>query len=443
MQRKITCPAMVRYCSVPQCSTYCTEGGISLHRYPEEPNLRKQWLVRLRNGKEPSKYAMVCSRHFSEEDFITIKLNKDVCKRRYLKKNAAPTLNLPRRKFDCEKKPRKPPVQRAPTEAVPTVQRGISSCDQEAGDDELQTADSSSLASASTPEHNLGSPIADNDEFSQGGVDVRMTSGPQCTDTVNEVPTQDILQQFASIACVHAGTLRDACVQADTLVECGRHKPLLTYHSVREEDKIRTLTGLGCVQLMENIIREFSVLRKATVARGFVLSDEDVVLMVFVKLYHNINFSFLSVLFGIHRTTVSKIMKTAICILARVLGEAVFFPTKESVMDNMTIYFKQYKNTRVVLDCTEVALERPSDLTSRLLTYSQYKRQYTIKILIGCSPSGMICVVGQGHGGRASDSHLTSQSNVLDMCMPYVDISVVSRRKHPIMWTTSWWTKAS
>ncbi|XP_064461743.1 uncharacterized protein LOC135371699 [Ornithodoros turicata] len=93
----------------------------------------------------------------------------------------------------------------------------------------------------------------------------------------------------------------------------------------------------------------------------------------------------------------------------------------------MTIYFKHYKNTRVVLDCTEVALERPSDLTSRLLTYSQYKRQYTIKILIGCSPSGMICVVGQGHGGRASDSHLTSQSNVLDMCMPYVDHVMVDK----------------
>ncbi|XP_064461554.1 uncharacterized protein LOC135371427 [Ornithodoros turicata] len=140
-----------------------------------------------------------------------------------------------------------------------------------------------------------------------------------------------------------------------------------------------------------------------------------------IKLYHNTNFSFLSVLFGIHRTTVSNIIKSAICILAEILGTAVFFPSKESVLENLTVYFDKFKNTRIVLDCTEVALERPGDLVSRILTYSHYKKTYTAKVLIGCTPSGFISFVSQAFGGRASDTHVTKESGVLSMCLPYTD----------------------
>lgn len=104
-----------------------------------------------------------------------------------------------------------------------------------------------------------------------------------------------------------------------------------------------------------------------------------------------------------------------------------FFPSKESVLENLTVYFKRYRNTRVVLDCTEIGIERPRDLASRLLTYSHYKKTYTVKVLIGCAPSGMITVVGAGYGGRASDSQLTARSDVLDLCMPYVDHVMVDK----------------
>ncbi|XP_077565134.1 THAP domain-containing protein 1 B-like [Haemaphysalis longicornis] len=105
---------MVRYCSVPQCSTYCTEPGISFHYYPENAVNRKKWLARLRNDKEPSKYAMVCSKHFADDAFVAVRRNGKVCKRRKLKTNAEPTLNLPQRSFDRPKLPRKAPVYRAP-----------------------------------------------------------------------------------------------------------------------------------------------------------------------------------------------------------------------------------------------------------------------------------------------------------------------------------------
>lgn len=403
---------MVRYCSVPQCSTYCTEAGVSFHYYPENAVARKKWLARLRNDKKPSKYAMVCSKHFTDDAFVAVTKNGEVCKRRKLKTNAEPTLNLPQRRFDRPKLPRKAPVYRAPI--LNQLTRLVNSV----------SSSAEAIQEPSNPKE-PGSSLKD--ALAIGGDDADNCSALYGEDTTIEVPPEDVLQMFASVVCQHAGTLRDACIQVNPQPEIGRSKPLLSYSLVEEESKIRTLTGLGCLQLMQNIISEFTALRTICVPRGFAISDEDVVLMVFVKLYHNINFSFLGLLFSVHRTTAASILKISICILARVVAEAVFFPSKESILENLTIYFQQYKHTRVVLDCTEVALERPKDLTSRLLTYSHYKKTYTVKVLIGCAPSGMITLVGTGYGGRASDAQLTARSDVLNKCMPHVDHVMVDK----------------
>ncbi|XP_029850196.2 uncharacterized protein LOC115332061 [Ixodes scapularis] len=208
-------------------------------------------------------------------------------------------------------------------------------------------------------------------------------------------------------------------VQVDTLVK--EKRPLLFTSVIQSDEQVRILTGITSLQLIKNITAEFTDIREQVSPRGYSLDDADAVLMVMVKLYHNIYFSFLSVLFSIHRTTVSNLLKCCVCILSRVLGEAVFFPSKESVLGNLTVYFSPFKNTRVVLDCTEITLERPGDLASRISTYSHYKN-YTAKVLVG-----MITFVGTAFGGRTSDSFLTKESAILDQCVPYVDHGMVDK----------------
>ncbi|XP_037498655.1 zinc finger and SCAN domain-containing protein 5B [Rhipicephalus sanguineus] len=105
---------MVRYCSVPQCRTYCTEPGISFHFYPTDAERRRVWLIVLRSGKTPSKYAMVCSKHFDDGAFKRSRTRKEGFMRKRLRPDALPTLNLPKRKLDKCKPPRKPPAKRAP-----------------------------------------------------------------------------------------------------------------------------------------------------------------------------------------------------------------------------------------------------------------------------------------------------------------------------------------
>ncbi|XP_077484098.1 uncharacterized protein LOC144094081 [Amblyomma americanum] len=146
-----------------------------------------------------------------------------------------------------------------------------------------------------------------------------------------------------------------------------------------------------------------------------------------MKLYHDLTFSLLAVLFQVHRTTASNLFRESIVILASILKQAVFWPEKACVVTCLTTYFKEYKDTRMVLDCTEIEIERPKDLTSRLLTYSHYKRTYTAKVLVSGTPGSLISYISPAYGGKASDTYITKHCKVLDKCMPHVDSVMVDK----------------
>lgn len=55
----------------------------------------------------------------------------------------------------------------------------------------------------------------------------------------------------------------------------------------------------------------------------------------------------------------------------------------------MPVKFKQfYPDCRVIIDCTEIEIQKPFNPNEQQATFSFYKNTNTLKALVGISPSG-------------------------------------------------------
>ncbi|KAJ8976148.1 hypothetical protein NQ317_018087 [Molorchus minor] len=72
-----------------------------------------------------------------------------------------------------------------------------------------------------------------------------------------------------------------------------------------------------------------------------------------------------------------------------------------------------FESTRIILDCTEIIIQKPKCLCCRIRCYCQYKLNNTIKFMTGVSPGGLITYVSKCYGGRTSDKAIFEQSGLI------------------------------
>jgi hypothetical protein len=148
----------------------------------------------------------------------------------------------------------------------------------------------------------------------------------------------------------------------------------------------------------------------------------DEFLMLCMKLRLNLLHETLGDLFCVSTSTVSRILNTWINFCYDHSLSLVTWPTLEKIMQCLPPHFNDYPHCTIILDCTEVFIEKPSSLSAQWLTWSEYKHHNTVKILIGVTPNGMVNFVSRLWGGRASDRHITQHDNFLPKLQPNTTI---------------------
>ena len=118
---------------------------------------------------------------------------------------------------------------------------------------------------------------------------------------------------------------------------------------------------------------------------------------------------------GVSVGTYSQYFTTWVCLLYQELRPLNPFPSRDIIQRNMPSCFHTFPNLRVILDCTEIFVQKSSSLVNQNLSFSHYKHHTTVKFLIGITPSGVISLVSEGFGGRVSDRQMIEKSLLLDM----------------------------
>ena len=131
--------------------------------------------------------------------------------------------------------------------------------------------------------------------------------------------------------------------------------------------------------------------------------NRDAFFLTLVKLRRNIPNFELSVMFGVSESMVSKIFSVWLNFL--------YFEMKEWDVKPAD---SQENDVKIILDCTEMRIDRPSNPTLQQATYSNYKGANTVKVLVGIPPTCLVTFVSDAFCGSCSDNAILSATKVLD-----------------------------
>lgn len=118
----------------------------------------------------------------------------------------------------------------------------------------------------------------------------------------------------------------------------------------------------------------------------------------------NLDFCFLGLLFQISNQSVSVIFKYWTDLLYRALNKIDFWKLRAKASNLYT----------VILDCTEIFIEKPSSAAEQQATWSSYKNNNTLKALIGIDENGTVIFVSDLFGGSATDNMIVKNSGILN-----------------------------
>lgn len=99
----------------------------------------------------------------------------------------------------------------------------------------------------------------------------------------------------------------------------------------------------------------------------------------------------------------------------------IAWPKRQQVKRHLPKSFAKFPRTRVIIDCTEIKIQKPTGPSAQKVTWSNYKSSNTFKLLVGISPTGAFTFVSQLWSGGASDRHITMKSGLIDKLEPNDD----------------------
>ena len=197
----------------------------------------------------------------------------------------------------------------------------------------------------------------------------------------------------------------------------------LTYteDSFADDDRKTSLyTGLPNFKTLLLVTQTLSLcIISSKVGAPRILTNFQEIVLVLMKLRLGLCELDIAYCFQISQSTVSRIFQKWVPVMAERLSFLIRWPSRDEVRKTLPhVFHRNFPRCISIIDCTEIFIERPSDLKARAQTWSQYKHHNTIKLLISITPQGTISYISQAWGGRVSDKFLTENCGILNKLMP-------------------------
>ena len=194
---------------------------------------------------------------------------------------------------------------------------------------------------------------------------------------------------------------------------------------LNNDESVKFYTGipsLTCLMMIFNLLKPFaeklkywdknkgtevsyqkdSTKKKPGKQRLLTIMEEFIITLVRLRL--GLLSRHLTDIFGVSEGTLSKVFTTWICFLSKVFRDILLkWSSKEDIKKTLPRSFCKFPSTRIIIDCTEFFLQKPTSPSAQRATWSNYKQHNTMKALVGITPTGYFSFVSKLWTGNVSD----------------------------------------
>lgn len=139
-------------------------------------------------------------------------------------------------------------------------------------------------------------------------------------------------------------------------------------------------------------------------------------LLTLIRIRRGFDTNEMSFLFGVSQSQVSHVFLTWVNLLYKCFKPLLEWPSASIIKKNLPRSFrKSFPKTRIVIDCSELFMQKPRSVDAQRLTWSSYKTHNTFKFLLGIAPSGQVTFLSNLFSGSISDREIVVQSKIIDL----------------------------
>ncbi|XP_064455422.1 uncharacterized protein LOC135366587 isoform X2 [Ornithodoros turicata] len=190
------------------------------------------------------------------------------------------------------------------------------------------------------------------------------------------------------------------------------HRPQTIYHGCSNCDTLARLTKTTFLALLAVVAAVVPWKRKN-------LPCESQLLLLLMRLRLGLQVTDLAYRFNVSIGTASRIFKLWLGPVASVCRTLIVFPKPDVARSWLTDReSSHFPNLKGIIDCSEVPVSRPYNLSTQLQVWSNYKQDSTLKFLVCVNPHGCITFISKAFGGRISDKEITVESGFLELLLP-------------------------
>jgi hypothetical protein len=433
---------MTRHCIAYGCTNNSSKkgcAGLSWHSLPiNNKGLLRTWLIKIKRENTPvTKNSYLCSTHFTADCFVRAPGGSRV----YLKPGSIPTIFS----FSQERPSRKAPLDRSDRSSVDT-DKSLGQTSTNLADSEFNEAEEQNDI-YSLPFEATDYPKEMLDEESQSMEQERTDICHEHSARIAEL--EESLQSMESKLKRTEELLERRIAELELQVKESERKikeereareileqklleNVFSIDNIKNSDKLfKFYTGLQnyyvFCRLLDFLGREAAsrldygnkdlerVDLNARPGPQRALSIENELFLLLCRCKVGLLEEDLATRFRIAQSLVSNIFITWAKFVFFRLKELNIFPDRDVLELHKPQCFKdKYKGTTVIIDATEIYIEKPSNPEAQQLTFSSYKNSNTLKALVGITPSGSVCFVSELYGGSISDKDITLKSGFIE-----------------------------